>query len=240
MSKQSAERSRTERAAALVQEQQRAERKRRFTLVVSIVAALTVIAGIGAFFLLRTDKVANSKAGESEYGLKLGPADAPTKVVIYEDFLCPVCRTFEAMTRDKLQEAIDAGKVQVEYRPFYFLQQFGDYSERASNAFRAVWDQAGPEAAKKFHDSIFEEQPAEEGPFPDDDWLVEKAVAAGATEADIRPAIEDMDYRDWVEKATQEATDIPITGTPSVYVNDKLLSADSLDGVAAQMFIAIG
>ena len=119
----------------------------------------------------------------------------------------------------------------------FFLQQFGDYSARASNAFRAVWVDAGPEAAKEFHVAIFAEQPSEEGPYPDDDWLVEKAVAAGATEADIRPAIEDMKYQDWVDAATEDASEI--RGTPTVFINGTLVEDPTMGAVIEKMLAAV-
>ena len=108
----------------------------------------------------------------------------------------------------------------------------------ATNAFRAVWVQAGPVAAKKFHDELYADQPSEEGPFPDDDWLVEKAVAAGADEAKVRPAIEDMDFQDWVDGATKEAS--IVKATPTVYVNGKILETSTLDEKAAKLLTMIG
>jgi protein-disulfide isomerase len=128
--------------------------------------------------------------------------------------------------------------VYVEYRPFNFLGRISDYPLRATNAFRAVWETAGPEAAQKFHDQLFAQQPAESGPFPDDDWLVQQAVAAGANEDDVRSAIENLEHEDWVQAATDDASGI--RSTPSVYLNGKLVAAGSIDEMAAQVFDAIG
>ncbi|MFT3871107.1 MAG: DsbA family protein [Nocardioides sp.] len=237
MSKKSTERSRAERTAALIKEQQRAERRRQLTIVVVITAVLALIVGVYLFFALKHDPTPHT-AKDSEFGLVIGPEDAKTKIVVYEDFLCPVCQYFESKTRDKLQAAADAGDVSVEYRPFFFLQQFGDYSERATNAFRAVWVESGDDAALKMHNELYENQPSEEGPFPDNDWLVEKAVAAGADEDTIRPAIEDMKEQKWVDEATKDASQIQ--GTPTVYVNGDIVEAGTIDGVVAQVLTAIG
>jgi protein-disulfide isomerase len=226
---------RAERTAALMKEQQRQERRRQMGLIGGIMAVLAILAIVGTIVVLKTDEPdKNVKA--SDYGLKVGSADAPATIVIYEDFLCPACGFVESETSEKLQAAADAGKVQLEYRPFFFLQQFGDYSERAANAFRAVWVEVSPEAAKKFHDALFAEQPSEEGPYPDDDWLVDKAVAAGATEADIRPAIEDMKYQDWVDGATKDAADV--RGTPTVFINGTLVEDPTMGAVVDKMLAA--
>jgi protein-disulfide isomerase len=238
MAKKSTEQTRAERTAALMKEQQRAERRRQLNVVVSVMAVLAVVVGVGVWLMSRSDETSNSTVSDSEYALVVGPDDAATKVVIYEDFLCPACAYFESITSEKLQAAADAGKVQIEYRPFFFLQQFGDYSARAANAFRAVWVDAGPEAAKEFHDAIFADQPAESGPFPDDDWLVQHAVDAGADEAKVRPAIEDMEYQKWVDQATKEAS--IVRATPTVYVDGEILETSTLDEKAAQLFTMIG
>lgn len=239
MAKQS-EQTRAERTAALMKQQQQAERRRQITIVSAIVAVLAVIVGVGIWLMNRSEKPA--KVDASAYALTIGDSSAPTKVVIYEDFLCPACGYFESISRDKLAAAADAGKVQVEYRPFYFLnrKEFEDYSLKAANAFRAVWVQVGPEAAKTFHDSLFDAQPSESGPFPDDSFFIDKAVAAGADEAKIRPAIEKLEYKSWVTKATDEATNVPITATPSVFLNGKLIEAGTLDEMATKLFTAIG
>jgi len=238
MAKKSTEQTRAERTAALLKERQAAERRRQLTVIGGIVLLLVIIAAGGAFLMSRGDKVSNSTVKDSEYGLKVGPDTAPTKVVIYEDFICPICGYFESQTSEKLAAAAEAGKVQVEYRPIYLLQQFADYSERAANAFRAVWVQDGKDAALKMHSALFADQPSEEGPYPDDDWLVAKAVSAGADEAKIRPAIEDMAYQDWVTAATDDASSV--RGTPTVYINGKILEAGTIDAVVAQLLTQIG
>lgn len=239
MPKKSAE-SRAERTAALMKEQQRKERMRQLGIVGAIMALLAIVVVIGIVVMGNADKTSGSTVADSEFGLALGPDDAPTKVVVYEDFLCPACGYFESITHEKFAAAAKAGKVQVEYRPFYFLQNpdFEEYSLRATNAFRAVWEQQGEEAAMAMHNALFAEQPSESGPFPDDDWLVQKAVAAGATESEVRPAIEDLEFQDWVDAATKDASEI--RATPTIYLNGKLVEAGSLDESAQIVLDEIG
>jgi protein-disulfide isomerase len=238
MSKKSTEASRAERTAALLKEQQRKERMRQVTIVGSIMAVLAVLVGVGVLLMNRADTTSSSTVSASEYALVVGDANAPHQVVVYEDFLCPACQYFESVSAEKLTAAADAGKVSIEYRPFNFLSGISDYSERATNAFRAVWVQAGPEAAKKFHDELYADQPSEQGPFPDVDWFVQKAVTAGADEAKIRPAIENMQYADWVAAATKDASQI--RSTPTVYLDGKIVEAGNLDDKAKILFDAIG
>ena len=226
MSKKNRGNDRSARAAAAMAEQKAQERRRRNLMVGGVVLAILVIV-VGGYFLSRSldtsDDVAAPSAG-SDYGLTIGPDDAPHTIVVYEDFLCPYCAEFEKATREELGQLAADGKVQVEYRPFNLLG--GDdetsYSVRSAGAFSIVLDQSGSEVAKKFHDLLFDNQPSEQGPFPDDAKLVELAVQAGANEDDVRSPIENGDGQDWVDRATQAASDAGVQGTPTILLDGKV------------------
>ncbi len=213
-------------AAAERVAQEKAERRRRFLMIGSVLVIMVLIVG-GAFLAskLVADKqesdreAAIAPAGESEYGVTIGPEDAPHQVVIYEDFLCPFCGMLEEETRDDLAALAEEGKVLVDYRPFELLGRFGDYSLRATNAFVVVRDAAGADVAKEFHDLLFENQPAESGPFPSDDEIIDLAVEAGADEDEIRDDIENLAQEDWVDDATEDAIDAGVSGTPTILVD---------------------
>lgn len=219
---------RAERAAALLREQRARERRRNLITggVVAVVLAVLIVVGV---LISRSGNVEAPTA--SDYGVAIGDTDAPHELVIYEDFLCPACGAFEAQTNEQLEELAADGKVFVDYRPFILLDQLGDYSARATSAFGVVLEEAGPEVAKEFHDLLFAEQP-EEGaePYPDADWLVEKAVEAGATEADVRPGIEEG-VTDFAEEATDEAQDANVSSTPTV-----ILDGDTFNGSIEELF----
>ena len=229
--KRDARRARTERARAQAEERRKAaKRKERLTRAGLVAGVLVLI--VGGYFLitgLGSDKPDTPPAGASgSYGLVVGDGDAPKEIVVYEDFLCPFCGQLETTVRDQLDAAIDAGEVSVEYRPLPFLERIDDYSPRSANAFAVVLDASGPEVAKKFHDLLFDNQPSEDGPFPDDDALVDLAVEAGATEADVRPGIEDMAFEGWVDAAGEAASKAGINSTPSVFVDGEKLEGEGL------------
>ncbi len=224
MSKKNRATDRAARAAAALEQQQRQESRRRNLMIGGVVLALLVIVG-GGFLISRsldtTDDV-SAPAANSEFGLTLGPDDAPHTVVIYEDFLCPYCGDLERATREDLTRLAEEGKVQVEYRPFNLLGRISDYSPRSAGAFSIVLEKSGPEVAKKFHDLLFENQPSESGPFPDNAELIDLAVEAGADEADIKDAIENGEGEQWVEDATQAAQDAGVRGTPTIVLDGEV------------------
>jgi protein-disulfide isomerase len=239
MSKKNRPVGRTERAAAAVHEMRQQERRRRNLMVGGVVLVLLVII-LGGYALSRSldtsDDVKAPAAGAGDYGLAIGPADAPHDVVVYEDFLCPYCGELEKASRSDLAELASEGKVRVEYRPFNLLSSISDYSERSAAVFAVVLDTSGPDVAKKLHDLLFENQPSESGPFPSDDDLIDLAVEAGADEAEVRKAVEAGDGLDWVARATTAAQDAGVRGTPTVLLDGKVFQdGRTMDDLAANL-----
>ncbi|WP_408898664.1 DsbA family protein [Nocardioides sp. R1-1] len=243
MSSNSKAAARAQKAAEMRAAQKRRENRRRILTIAGVVAVMALIVGgsIG-ISLLNKEEVKAASAGSSKYGVTIGDEDAPHSVVIYEDFLCPYCGQLEAASREDLEELAADGKVFVEYRPFDLLSQsFGEYPIRAASAFALVLEKSGPEVAKKFHDLLYENQPSEEDPDAmSDDKMVDLAVEAGASEADVREGIETVSHRDWVSQATKEATDAGITGTPTILLDGEVFQdgrtvQDLADNLAAEL-----
>ena len=166
------------------------------------------------------------------YGVGTGDPKAPVKVEVFEDFLCPYCRQFEETSRDDLRQAAVDGKAYVVYRPIAFLNE---YSTRSLNAFGVVLDASGGATALKFHDLLYENQPDEGGTMPDDDWLVDKAVEAGAKEDAIRPGIEKLAFKQWMINGNDDASQRGVNSTPTVFVNGDQVTGSSIDDLAAQV-----
>ena len=212
------------------------------TLLGVVAAVLALV--VGGYFIVRSMGSSGPDtppAGATDsYGLRLGEADAPKEVVIYEDFLCPFCGQLEQAAGEQLDAAVEAGELSVEYRPLPFLERYGDYSKESANAFAVVLDASGPEVAKEFHDLLFADQPSETGPKPGADDLVDLAVEAGAEESDVRSGIEDMTFEAWVEAAGEAASKDGINATPSVLVDGEKVEAQTIDDIVAAMLGTTG
>jgi protein-disulfide isomerase len=236
--KRDARSTRTERARAQAEERRKAARRKEQLTRYGLIAGVLVLI-VGGYFLisnLGSDKPDTAPEGATDtYGMVVGDADAPKQIVVYEDFLCPFCGQLELTVRDQLDAAVEAGDVNVEYRPLPFLEGIDDYSPRSANAFAVVLDASGPEVAKSFHDLLFDNQPSEKGPFPNDDQLVEWAVDAGATEGDVRPGIEDMAFEGWVDAAGEAASKADVNSTPTVLVDGEKVEGQTLADVAQAM-----
>lgn len=244
MSSNSKASARAQKAAEMRAAQKKRETRRRVLTIGGVVVVMALIIGgsIGVS-LLNKKEVKAAAAGSSSYGVTIGKKDAPHSIVIYEDFLCPFCRQLESATRGDLESLAADGKVFVEYRPFDLLSQGtgSDYPIRAAGAFSIVLDKSGPEIAKKFHDLLYENQPSEQNPdVVTDADLVALAVKAGASEGDVKAAIEAGEGADWVTKATKEAHDSGVSSTPTVLLDGQVFQdGRTIDDIAKNLVAAV-
>ncbi|MGO4188626.1 DsbA family protein [Pseudarthrobacter sp. TAF60_1] len=145
-------------------------------------------------------------------------AGKPVKVVLYIDFICPVCKNFEAQYNEQLTSLRNAGKITVEYRALGFLDSRSstNYSSRAANAAACVVNES-PEKYAEFVDSLFAKQPAEGSAGLSDNELKKMATDIGAKPIDS--CVDDKTYRPFVKFTTKQAAAIGVTGTPTVFVD---------------------
>ena len=232
--------------------------KRNGIVALAVVAVIAIVVGIGYAVQSQRDTTGENAAAPSDpsstatsgssgsattgsgpkvaladkYGVGVGDPGAPVKVEVFEDFLCPFCRQFEAASHNDLRQAAADGKAYVVYRPIAFLNE---YSTRSLNAFGVVLDTSGGTVALKFHDLLYENQPDEGGAMPDNDWLIDKAVEAGAKEDAIRPGIEKLAFKQWMINGNDDASRRGVNSTPTVFVNGDQVTGSSIDDLAAQV-----
>jgi protein-disulfide isomerase len=223
LSNKEKQRRRAERHAAALKERQRRERRRRLLTVVGVVVAIVLVVA-GGFLIssMRDDtKVDAAKIPPpgGSYGLTIGPDSAPHQVVVYEDFLCPICGEFEKTGHEQLEQLADQGKVQVEYRPIIILDRFGTYSARATLMWWLVKQHDGDAVAQKFHDLLYANQPSEEGPFPSRDDLYALAGQAGADAAALKASMEASEGAQEVADGTKDAEALGVNSTPTVVLD---------------------
>jgi protein-disulfide isomerase len=239
-----------EKAAAVRAGQERAARRRRWTMIGTVAVILAVIVG-GAVWFAGQDPTGQGSdtttagsadgvpSGADGFGVVVGTAASPTTAVIYEDFQCPVCGAFEQATSQQVADGIADDKVRIEYRIVSFLDQASanEYSSRAANAAAAVLDTAGPDAFKKFHDTLYANQPEEGTAGPDNDQLVEWAVQAGADRPEVSRKIEEGTFDQWVVDATDAMSKEGVTGTPTIVIDGRKL--DPQEGMQ-RLLAAVG
>ena len=234
------------RAATIRREQERRERRRR-SLVVGGVAVLVLALVLVTGYLVQSSRDTTGTAATAPrgavagYAVPAGPGSAPVKVAVYEDFLCPFCGDFESAGRTAFAEDIADGKVQFQYHVLTFLDDktTTGYSSRAANALAVVLDTSGPAVAKRFHDLLFENQPAEGSAGLTDAQLVDYAVRAGATRPAVSSGISDRTFEQWVANVGDRASKDGVGSTPTVRIDGRTVEFTTTDELVAAVQRAV-
>lgn len=167
-------------------------------------------------------------------------------IAVYYDYLCPYCGQFETTNSSYLEQLVQNG-ASLEMHPIAILTSNSAgtrYSERAANAFACVAN-TQPEAAFAFNALLFQNQPAEGSAGLDNGKLKELAAQAGASDPAVGTCIDDGQFKNWVQSATERALKGPIPnstldrikGTPTVLVNGKQYSGSLTDSNEFKAFV---
>lgn len=229
--------SRQERAAAAMAAQKRAERRRRNSII-SAVAVVAVIALVAIGIAVQQSRSSSSAKGATppgitaQNGFTVGQASAKAKVVVYLDYQCPVCKSFEENTGPTLDSLVQAGTAQVEYRPIAFLDRASttNYSTRADNAAACAAD-AGQ--FQPYLKTLYSNQPEENSAGLPDSKLIDLGKSAGITSPDFASCVNNHTYTGWTARATDAASKAGVNGTPTVLVNGKTLQDRSPEALKA-------
>jgi protein-disulfide isomerase len=232
-------------AARLLREQQEAERlrKRRLWITIGAVAAVLLAGGVG-WLVLQSQQASSYTApkGAGDIGGKDGSVqvagDGPVKVEVYLDFLCPVCRQFEATANPTLDEMIAKKKITLIWHPIAILDSKtspAGYSTRAASAAACASDQG---QLKVFGEALYAQQPAEDSAGLTDDQLIDIGKAVGLASPAFDDCVRAGTYKNWVAHVTDLSARNGINGTPTVYVGGKRLENPSPQLLAAAVAAA--
>ncbi len=146
-------------------------------------------------------------------GHALGSANAPVTIVEFSDFQCSFCKKFWNDTLPRLKETyIKKGKVRFIYRHFAIL---GKLSEQAAQAAECAGEQG---KFWEYHDRLF----ANQGAFTDGK-LKRYAGELKLTAAAFSKCLDSGKYKEKVQGETAVAAFLGGRGTPTFFVNGRLL-----------------
>jgi protein-disulfide isomerase len=149
-------------------------------------------------------------------GLVLNPG-APVKINIWEDPQCPICRLFEEANGEYIEELVRTKKATVVYHVLSFL---GDESVRAANAAMCAADEG---RYLDFHKAMYTVQPAlENSGFFSSENLVKIGDYAGLKSESFINCVNNGGKADLVKAHADSMAGYNVTGTPTVFINDKL------------------
>jgi len=222
------------------------EKRKKFLVTGGItVGILAVVAGIvfSVVFLMGTpnEKVDNSKKvplnvtalGGVVIGKDLKIASdaeikATNRIVIYQDYQCPICQLFETPNSAQIKTWAQSGLATVEYHPISFLDgsSLNNYSSRAANAAFCVAN-SQPEKFFDVNTALYANQPQENTSGPSDAEIKVTLANAGVSiNSEMNTCIDQKRYAKFIENRTTEGLSQPAVsgtetpgGTPYILVN---------------------
>lgn len=152
-------------------------------------------------------------------GPVLGDPNAPVTIVEFADFQCPFCgRFFKTTGREIIETYVKTGKAKFVYRDFAFL---GEESEWAAQAARCAGDQG---KYWQYHDYLYDHQNGEnEGAFAKAK-LKGFAAALGLNASQFNECLDSGKHEADVKSDTEAGRLFGVSGTPSNFVNGKMIT----------------
>lgn len=215
-------------------EKARARRGRQAIVAGAVVAVLAVAGGIGVWISAGGSDdgaaqvaVPDAASGGDAPAVPVGAADAPSTLVVWEDFRCPACRQFETGFRSTIHELEDSGQLRTEYHLATIIDgsMGGKGSANAANAALCAQD-AG--RFREYHDVLFAHQPPEpQDKFADKSYLLDLAgKVKGLVNDSFTQCVKNGTYDGFVERSNAAFAASGHRGTPTVLLNGKDLAKE--------------
>lgn len=148
----------------------------------------------------------------------LGDEDAPVVMVEYGDFQCPNCGKFARdIEPELLRTYVKNGTLRMEWRDFPYL---GQESVNAALAGRAAQEQG---KFWEYHDLLYNNQKSPNSGAFSDAKLAELAGEVGLDVEDFKSELASGNYEQDVAQDLQEGQSRGIAGTPTFFINGKVL-----------------
>jgi protein-disulfide isomerase len=242
-------RARQEKAREARETERRAARRKQRLLIGGVVAAVLVLAAVigivvntsrsgnkGPVTIPRTAVTTGSPVAQS--GILIGSASAPVTLDLYEDFNCPICGQFEKAFGTSISDMVKQNKIAVRYHMLSFIDDHngGTYSHRSSGAFAAADTYGTPEQALALHSALYANQPDETSSagLPNAK-IISLASDAGVTSQQFVDAVTKNSFASWVQRVADDGSKAGVTGTPTIYVNEKQVQLQSLANAQGQL-----
>lgn len=237
---------RAARAEQMRRDRNKADKRQRNGITIAIVVVVLALIGGGGWAIkhasdqnaVSTELVTPKNATE-DYGIVYDTevatgtaATDPVTVIVYEDFQCPACKSFEEADSPFLKQAVASGDITLEFRPISFLDSAAtdEYSSRALNTALCVLDTTDVKTYAAMHDLLYANQSSEGGPGLDDVRLAAIATEAGA--GDLTTCINSRKFDPWIKDSTDAFGEAGYTGTPTVVIDGKKVEGPVQNGQA--------
>jgi len=150
--------------------------------------------------------------------------NTPHKVVVYFDYRCPACKSFETTYGAALERAAQKGTISLEDRATSLLDYQDEGSMRAAVAAACLAD-VDPAKYLAYHRELMAHSPSEGETYTDAQLRTSLPAAAGITgsaAASFQACYDGLQTQPFVERVDNAATTTGVTSWPAVEVDGKL------------------
>ncbi|MBX3093016.1 MAG: thioredoxin domain-containing protein [Cryobacterium sp.] len=232
-----------------------AKRRKLFTQLGIVLGALVVVGIIVAIVIVATSGTPDDASGDAtppagqsamvtvagvsvpleitEQGVKLGNADAPVTIDLFEDFSCPHCKDYEATAGSAFLQVAAEGDAVVNFNHINIVTPYG---ARGGSMSMCVAE-GQPELWTTVHSALFTNQGQSTNTWRTGSFR-DFAAQLGVTDQDTLDCIFEGRYMNWVAINTEAALGSGVTGTPSLWINGEqaqLLDSASLIQAVRQL-----
>lgn len=204
---------------------QRQQQRQRLMIIGLIVlgAALVVFAAVWPQFKSIGEIVTVTPADlPSPNGLSVGDPNAPVTIDVFEDFQCPVCKSFTENTEPLvIQNLVAAGKARYVFHNYPFIDDRlgrGGESDQAANAAMCANEQG---KFWEMHSTLFANWNGENQGGFSNRRLQAMAEAIGLDMNAFNTCFNANKYQADIQADLDKGQELGVSGTPTVYVNGK-------------------
>ncbi|HSP37877.1 MAG TPA: thioredoxin domain-containing protein [Frankiaceae bacterium] len=242
-------RARQERARAAREAERRSARRKKQGIIAAVVVVVLVVAvGIGIAVgtsrsggkgpLVSPTDAVTTGSPIAVGGMLVGRPTAPVTLDLYEDFTCPVCGQFEKADGATVASLISSGRIKVRYHMLSFIddKNGSTYSHRSAGAFAAADTYGGADKALALHTALYANQPNENSSAGlTNSKIIQLASDAGITSQQFVDAVTKNSYAGWVSQVADDGSKAGVTGTPTIFINEKQVELQSLANSQGQL-----
>lgn len=161
----------------------------------------------------------------------LGDKNAPVTIVAYADFQCPYCQRYAQNNKAMfISEYVNTGKAKFVWKDYAFL---GQESLWAAEAARCANDQG---KFWEYHDYLFANQGAGNSGIFSKLNLKKFAGTLKLNTSQFNSCLDSGKYTAFIQKESQSASSLGVTGTPTTFINGRLAADASGNSVGAAPF----
>ena len=157
-------------------------------------------------------------------GTALGDPNAPVRIDVFEDFQCPACQYYsDSVEKPVVENFVATGTVYYVFRHYPFLDDRAatKESDQSANASLCAADQ---NRFWDYHDMLYANWDGENQGNLSNTRLTAFAEAIGLDMDEFEACFKENRFKDQIEQDLRDGDKMGSSGTPSVFVNGKIIS----------------